>query len=143
MSAPVSATITSAVSVLTPGMVHNKVTAASRGRSRSLISSLSTPIEWSRKSMWARIRRATALWWLSQRPSNASTSAGILARILPLASSANRSGEVSPSMRASIIARADWDHTRDATDDNLIPASCNSFSSRWISWPRAVIWVLR
>jgi hypothetical protein len=85
----------------------------------------------------------TTLWWGSQRFSNPSMSAGILARMRPLANPASLSGLVSPSMRASTIARADLDHTRDATDHNLIPASCFSFSSRWISWPRAVIWVLR
>jgi hypothetical protein len=46
-------------------------------------------------------------------------------------------------MSISTIARLDFDHTLDATDVNLIPASCKSRSRRWISCARAVIWVLR
>ena len=80
---------------------------------------------------------------MTQRFSNASVSAGILARILPLATSASTVGSASPAMNISVIARLDFDHTVDATDVNLIPASWNSRSSRWISWARARIWVLR
>ena len=42
--------------------------------------------------MWARIWRASALWWETQRFSNASVRAGILDRIRPLANSASTTG---------------------------------------------------
>jgi hypothetical protein len=46
-------------------------------------------------------------------------------------------------MSASIIARPDWVRTFEATEVSLIPASCSTFSSRWISAARASLWVLR
>jgi hypothetical protein len=55
MSAPVSATITSAVLLEIPGTEVTMVTAASKGTSRVVTSSVSAAIEWSRKSMWSMI----------------------------------------------------------------------------------------
>ena len=59
MSAPVSATITSAVLLEIPGTEVTMVTAASKGTSRVVTSSVSAAIEWSRKSMWSMIWRQT------------------------------------------------------------------------------------
>jgi len=42
-----------------------------------------------------------------------------------------------------MIARPDWVRTLEATEVSLIPASCSTFSSRWISAARASICVLR
>ena len=59
MSAPVSATITSAVVLEIPGIEVTMATAASKGTRRVVISSVSAAIERSRKSMWSMIWRQT------------------------------------------------------------------------------------
>jgi hypothetical protein len=59
MSAPISATITSAVGRCTPGTVQSSSTAAAKGRICSLIASESRSICSSRKSRWARIAETT------------------------------------------------------------------------------------
>jgi hypothetical protein len=62
---------------------------------------------------------------------------------LPIARSASFAPSRSPPISASIIARPDWVSNLEATEVSLIPASCSTFSSRWISAARASLWVLR
>jgi hypothetical protein len=62
---------------------------------------------------------------------------------LPFASSASLAPSRSPAISASIIARPDWVRTPKATDVSLIPASCRTFSKRWISAARASLCALR
>ncbi len=42
-----------------------------------------------------------------------------------------------------MISLADFDHTLEATELNLMLASWSTFSSRWICWVRMSTWVLR
>ena len=48
-----------------------------------------------------------------------------------------------PWHRASMILRDEALQTSEATELSLMPASCRTFSRRWISLARASIWVLR
>ena len=53
-----------------------------------------------------------------------------LARILFLGHLGQHLGVALPAIIASMIAGADFDHVPEATELNLIPASCNTFSRR-------------
>jgi hypothetical protein len=66
------------------------------------------------------------------RPVNASVRTGIFDRNRRCARSANAAGSVVPAINASNIDRLDWPMMSVATEDSLIPASCSSFSRRWI-----------
>ena len=62
MSAPVSATMTSAVVVEIPGMDPRMTTWGSKGTSRAQISALSVAMEASKKSRWSMIWRHKSAW---------------------------------------------------------------------------------
>lgn len=57
--------------------------------------------------------------------------------------SASTTGSRSPAINAASISWLDLLQTVEATEVSLIPASWNTFSSRWISEPRMVISDLR
>src|SRR5215212_4187588 len=82
-------------------------------------------------------------WWSVNRPVSASVNSGILARKRLLAKSASTAGSCWPSINACSINRPDTQVMSLATEDNLIPASSSSFSSRWISRPRSRVIAVR
>ncbi|WP_405141818.1 hypothetical protein OG589_32180 [Sphaerisporangium sp. NBC_01403] len=88
---------------------------------------MSLAIEASKPSICASSMAASSAWWSSNWPVNASTSAGILTRILPRAGSAGTRGLRSPAISASIMSRIEALVSVLATDDTLIRES--SFSS--------------
>ena len=137
MSAPVSATNTSAVIREKPGMLVNRSRAARKG-------CIASSIRASRRAMsalWASMRsrnsRVMNAWWVLNRPLSASVSAGIFCRIRPWARSASTAGSRCPSISASSIARPETPVMSEATEDSLIPASSSSFSNRWTSRARS------
>ena len=137
MSVPISAISTSAVVLEIPGIEHKRVTAASKGATCRAISALSVAMEASRWSMWPMISLHMKAWCSEKRPLKASSSWGSFERRRDLAIWARTAGSRSPAMSASIMAREDWDHTVEATEVSLMPASWRIFSRRWISLPRA------
>ena len=78
-----------------------------------------------------------------KRPSNASRSAGSLARRRPLASSASTAGSWVPETSASSIARPEAPSTSLATVPSLIPASSKTLASRWASRVRSPVSAVR
>ena len=143
MSTPTSAISASATRLSTPGMVTILSTWWPKGAITRSISSDSEPMISSRKSSLARIEDTSRAWWLLKRPSNASRSAGILARSLPRASSASTSGSRVPRTRALSMSRPDLPKISVATEESFTPASWRTLSRRWASRPRSSIWALR
>ena len=90
--------------------------------------------------MWASIWAISAPWcsrrnrWVS-----ASRKAGIFGRSLPFANSANTAGSSSPASSAARIARPVLPRIVEATEVSLIPASCSTFSRRWIARVRSSV----
>ncbi len=66
-----------------------------------------------------------------------------MARSLPWASPASRTGSRSPPISASIMSRPDTPSSSEATESILIPASSSTFDSRWPSEARCSISFLR
>ena len=119
-------------------MVAASWTPGAKGPSCFSIASESRLMCSSRKSRCSRIAPITSAWWGSKRPSSASRKAGILARSLPRASSANTLGSVVPRHSASSMSRPDLPRMSLATQSSLIPVSssalCSRLASRWRSW---------
>ena len=83
--------------------------------------------------------RASCACWALKCPVSASTSCGILIRILPFAISASTRGSRSPSISAVSIARAETLVRLAATEDSLMLASSSISSSRVTSRVRSPI----
>ncbi len=144
MSRPHSAIRTWAVRTATPGIVHSSSTTRACGARASSTRSSSVWIATSSASMWPSSWAAMIPWWAtSKRLASASRSCGIFDRMRAFASSASCSGSVTPASSASSIARADFEYVCEATLVSLMPASCNTFSRRWIARMRSLICALR
>jgi DNA-binding transcriptional LysR family regulator len=91
----------------------------------------------------ARVLPTTRTCWASKRPSSAALSAGSFLRSWPRARSASTTGSVVPDTSASSIARPDLPIMSVATVSSLIPVSCITLCSRFISRWRSRIWLLR
>ena len=83
--------------------------------------------------------RSKKAWWSVNDPTNACSSALILARVEGRASCARTRGSRSPATSWSITARPETPKMSDATTDNLIWASSSSFSTRFFSRVRSAI----
>ena len=105
MSAPVSAMMTSATTMDTPGMVARNSRAARKGAIASSMRVVSFSIQPVRESMRSRCMVQMNAWCSSNLPVRASTSWGIRGRSRPLARLSNTCGSRSPLMRASSMAR--------------------------------------
>ena len=143
MSAPVSAMMTSAVRVLTPGMVQIRSRNPRKGfivASIRVVMSAIAAVCWSIRS---RCTRAKNAWWSLNRPLNASVNAGIFERSRRLARSASPAGSRFPAINDSSMARPDTPRMSEATADSLIPASSSSFSSRCTSRERSRVIAVR
>src|SRR5262249_46687378 len=119
--------------LLDAGLVQRSSIAAAKGAS---CSSIAAEMRWicsSRKSICARMAPIKSACRGSNRPSRASRSAGILARILPFARSARISGSVVPAISASSIARPDLPRMSVATQSSLMPVSSSALCSRFVS----------
>src|SRR6266511_2208479 len=80
---------------------------------------------------------------MRNRLASASTSRSVLDRSRPLARAASSTGSLTPASNADRIARADLEYACEATEVSLIPASCMTFSNRWIARVRSCVIAVR
>src|SRR6266542_4435547 len=108
MSMPHAAISTCAVRSLTPGMVQTSSTSSVWAAVAVSMRASRVRTAWSRASIWASKPATRTPWWaVSKRLASASSSCGIFARSLPLASWASAAGSLTPPSSASRIARAE------------------------------------
>jgi hypothetical protein len=94
MSIPISAMITRAAVVPTPGISSRRSTAEAKGAIISAIAASSSAMSASSASTRASILVSSRAWWPVKCPVNASSTTLILARIRPRASAASALGLV-------------------------------------------------
>src|SRR5664280_128017 len=105
MSSPTSAMITWAAVMPTPGIVSRRATAAAKGAISSSIRVSTSVMSAAPASIRASILVSRNAWWSLNRPTNASSSWLILARIRARANCAKTFGSRWPAIIAAIIAR--------------------------------------
>ncbi len=139
MSPPVSARITWATLGPTPGMVCSSSSWCAQGRQASAITASSSASASSTSSRRCSMVCASWACCSLKCPVSASTSCGILIRILPRASWASTAGSRSPAISAASIAHAETLVRLAATEGSLIEASSSMPSSRATSRVRSPI----
>ena len=130
MSRPISATITCALSVLTPGMLLRSSTALRKGSIRVSTSRSMSAMPSLSPSICRRCSRSRKQCCFVTRPRSASRSRACEALIRPSARAASLSGSVSPAMSASIIARPLRPSRSEMVESSLMLASSSVFWSR-------------
>ena len=130
MSAPISATMTSAARCPPPGSSQPVAGPRRKGPSPPRSASSRRAIAASRWSTWARCSRSMNGVVVPNRPGQRLRAARGSCSQPALASSASTSGSRSPAISASSIARPDTPSTSVATEASLMLASSSTFWTR-------------
>ena len=141
MSAPVSASTSSAAHRRQPGIDSACCSCSSHGASNSSITPDRRAMSASMASMRANIAlsRAPCSGVKKSAPSRASASRPIFGRALPRASSASALGSRSPAMRRPMMSRPVIPCRSVITDETLIAADSRSVSARCFSRVRSAV----